>query len=249
MRDAGDVSDEFVRVVVAFGERANQVQCVPTDAAGDRSDDLVHDNSRTVHGGSSLRYDYIVDIQPLSIAGAWRVTPRIFGDERGFFAEWFRADHISDATGYSFVPVQGNISRSSKGVVRGIHYADIPPGQAKYVMPITGSIIDYIVDIRVGSPTFGQWDSVTLTSDSREAVLLEHGLGHAFVALEDDTVVTYLVNDVFRPDREHGINPLDPEIGLVFPDGIVPILSDKDVEAPSLAEALRTSALPKWGHA
>lgn len=185
----------------------------------------------------------------MSIAGAWRVTPRIFGDDRGFFAEWFRADHISEITGYQFVPVQGNISRSSKGVVRGIHYADVPPGQAKYVMPITGSIIDYIVDIRVGSPTFGQWDSVTLTSDSREAVIVEPGLGHAFVALEDDTVVTYLVTDVFRPEREHGINPLDPEIGLVFPDGIEPLLSDKDVAAPSLAEALRTSALPKWGHA
>jgi dTDP-4-dehydrorhamnose 3,5-epimerase len=116
-------------------------------------------------------------------------------------------------------------------------------------MPITGSIIDYVVDIRVGSPTFGQWDSVTLTSESREAVIVEPGLGHGFVALEDDTVVTYLVSDVFRPEREHGINPLDPEIGLIFPVGIEPILSDKDVEAPSLAEALRTSALPKWGHA
>jgi dTDP-4-dehydrorhamnose 3,5-epimerase len=116
-------------------------------------------------------------------------------------------------------------------------------------MPISGSIIDYIVDIRVGSPTFGQWDSVTLVSDAREAVLIEPGLGHAFVSLEDDTIVTYLVTDVFRPEREHGINPLDPDIGLVFPEGIEPILSDKDEAAPSLAEALATSALPKWGHA
>lgn len=190
-----------------------------------------------------------MDIQPLNIAGAWRVTPKIFGDDRGFFAEWFRADRVEEVTGSRFVPVQGNISRSSKGVVRGIHYADVPPGQAKYVMAVTGAIIDYIVDIRVGSPTFGQWDSVTLASDAREAVLIEPGLGHAFVSLEDETIVTYLVTDVFRPEREHGINPLDPEIGLVFPEGIEPLLSDKDVAAPSLAEALATSALPKWGHA
>lgn len=248
-RNVWNVAREFVRDVFMLGQGADQIQRIATDATRNRSDDLIHDDSHTVHGGSSLRYDYVVDIQPLSIAGAWRITPRIFGDDRGFFAEWFRADHISDATGYSFVPVQGNISRSSKGVVRGIHYADVPPGQAKYVMPVMGSIIDYIVDIRVGSPTFGQWDSVTLTSDSREAVIVEPGLGHAFVSLEDNTVVTYLVTDVFRPDREHGLNPLDPEIGLIFPDGIEPILSDKDVSAPSLAEALRTSALPKWGHA
>ena len=187
-----------------------------------------------------------MDIQPLSIAGAWRVTPRIFDDARGSFAEWFRADHLEAATGYRLNPIQGNISRSSRGVVRGIHYADVPPGQAKYVMPITGSIIDYVVDIRVGSPTFGQWDSVVLESDKHDAVLVEPGLGHAFIALDDLTTVTYLVSDIFRPDREHGINPLDTEIALVFPDGIEPVLSEKDTSAPTLAAALAAGSLPKW---
>ena len=187
-----------------------------------------------------------MDIHPLSIAGAWRVTPQIFDDARGSFSEWFRADHLEVATGYRMNPIQANISRSSRGVVRGIHYADVPPGQAKYVMPLTGSIIDFVVDIREGSPTFGQWEGVTLESATHDAILIEPGLGHAFIALDDLTTVTYLVSDVFRPDREHGINPLDTDIALVFPAGIEPVLSDKDTSAPTLAEALAAGSLPKW---
>lgn len=182
----------------------------------------------------------------MGIAGAWSVTPKVFGDDRGSFSEWFRTDQLEDITGFRFSTVQANISRSARGVVRGIHYADVPPGQAKYVMPVSGSIVDFVVDIRVGSPTFGQWDSVTLHSENRDAIFIEPGLGHAFVALDDDTVVTYLVTDIFRPEREHGINPLDPEIGLVFPAGIAPVLSDKDTAAPTLAEAHAASALPTW---
>lgn len=182
----------------------------------------------------------------MSIAGAWRIAPTVFGDPRGSFAEWFRADHIETVTGFAFVPVQGNISRSSRGVLRGIHYADVPPGQAKYVMPVTGSIIDFVVDIRVGSPTYGQWEGVTLSSDTHDAILLEPGLGHAFLALEDDTTVTYLVTDVYRPEREHGVNPLDPEIGLEFPEGIDALLSDKDLESPTLADARAAGKLPIW---
>ncbi len=182
----------------------------------------------------------------MSIAGAWSVTPKVFGDPRGSFSEWFRADLLETVTGYRFAAIQGNISRSSRGVVRGIHYADVPPGQAKYVMPVTGSIIDFVVDIRVGSPTFGQWEGVTLDSANHDAILIEPGLGHAFIALEDHTTVSYLVTDIYRPEREHGINPLDAEIGLTFPAGIEPLLSDKDTAAPSLAEALAAGALPKW---
>ncbi len=182
----------------------------------------------------------------MSIAGAWSVSPKVHGDDRGSFSEWFRVDQLEDVTGFRFSAVQGNISRSARGVVRGIHYADVPPGQAKYVMPVSGSILDFVVDIRVGSPTFGQWDSVTLHSESRDAILIEPGLGHAFAALDDDTVVTYLVTDIFRPEREHGLNPLDPDIKLVFPAGMDPLLSDKDRAAPTLAEALAASALPAW---
>lgn len=183
----------------------------------------------------------------MSIAGAWRIRPTVFGDARGSFAEWFRVDAIEATTGLRFDAVQGNISRSSRGVVRGIHYADVPPGQGKYVMPVTGSIIDYVVDIRVGSPTYGEWVSETLDSARHDAILIEPGLGHAFVALEDDTTVSYLVTDIFRPEREHGINPLDPEIGLVFPGDVELILSDKDTAAPGLAEARDMNLLPEWG--
>ena len=187
-----------------------------------------------------------MDIQPLSIPGAWRIHPQLFGDARGSFAEWFRTDTISRLTGFEFSVAQANISTSSKGVVRGIHYADVPPGQAKFVMAVTGSIIDYVVDIRVGSPTFGKWVAEELRADRRDATLIEPGLGHAFVALDDDTTVAYLVTDFYRPEREHGVHPLDSDIALDLPTGIEPILSDKDLAAPTLADALAAGALPKW---
>ena len=182
----------------------------------------------------------------MSSAGAWRIRPQLFGDARGSFAEWFRTDTIERETGFAFSVAQANISTSSRGVVRGIHYADIPPGQAKFVMAVTGSIVDYVVDIRVGSPTFGQWVAEELRADRRDATLIEPGLGHAFVALEDNTTVSYLVTDFYRPDREHGVHPLDADVALALPDGITPILSDKDLAAPTLADALAAGALPKW---
>jgi dTDP-4-dehydrorhamnose 3,5-epimerase len=187
-----------------------------------------------------------VDIQPLRIAGAWRVIPTVFGDARGSFSEWFRTDLIEQATGFPFVPVQANISHSARGVLRGIHFAQVPPGQAKFVMPVAGSIIDFVVDIRVGSPTFGEWDSVTLDSANHDAVMLEPGLGHAFLAMDDRTTVNYLVTDFYRPEREHGIDPFDPEVGLEFPAGVELHLSDKDSAAPSLAEARDALLLPVW---
>ena len=139
------------------------------------------------------------------------------------------------------------MSRSSKGTLRGIHFADVPIGQAKYITCVVGSIIDFVVDIRVGSPTFGTWDVLELSGSKRNAVFLEEGLGHAFLALEDDTVVTYLVTDVYRPDKEHGINPLDPAIGLSFPFPVAELeLSAKDQVAPSLQEAQEDGLLPLW---
>ena len=182
----------------------------------------------------------------MSIIGAWRVKPTIFSDARGSFAEWFRTDHVEAATGFRFVPVQSNISRSSRGVVRGIHFADVPPGQAKFVTPMTGSIIDFVVDIRVGSPTFGHWDSVILESETHDAILHEPGLGHAFVALEDGTAVSYLVTDIYRPEREHGINPMDTDIALTFPENLDLTFSDKDAQASSLATLLAAGTLPIW---
>lgn len=186
-------------------------------------------------------------ISPLTIAGSWRIDTVSHGDSRGEFVEWFKAPALKEATGYDFSLAQANLSRSSRGSLRGIHFAELSPGQAKYVMCPVGKILDYIVDIRVGSPSFGQWESVEVSAEERNAVFLEEGLGHAFLALEDNTVVSYLVTDVFRPTREHGINPLDDSLGLTFPlDSSLLELSEKDAGAPSLIEAMGLGLLPQW---
>ena len=188
-----------------------------------------------------------MEITPLAIAGAYSIANTLHRDDRGEFVEWFRADRLQDETGLAFQTVQANLSVSEKGTVRGIHYADVPPGQAKYVMCVAGAIRDFVIDIRVGSPTFGTWASVDLDATSRNAVVLDVGLGHAFVALEPNTVVTYLVTDVYKPLAEHAINPLDSDVALEFPltDSAL-LLSPKDQAAPTLAQALQEGRLPVW---
>lgn len=185
-------------------------------------------------------------IEALRIDGAFRVVPTIHGDDRGAFLEAYRVDRLAEAVGHRFDLAQMNVSISRRGVLRGIHYADVPPGQAKYVQCLSGSVIDFIVDVRVGSPTFGQWDSVVLDDVERAAVYLPEGMGHAFAATSDEAVVGYLVSSTYAPGREHGIDPLDPQIGLRLPEGFgEPILSEKDAAAPSLAQALESGALPR----
>lgn len=175
------------------------------------------------------------------------MTPRLFGDERGTFLESYRGDHLEAALGHRPDIVQVNTSVSARGVLRGVHFADVPRGQAKYVTVVTGAIIDFVIDIRVGSPTFGQSVAVPLDATTRQSLYVAEGLGHAFLALEDNTTVNYLVTDVFRPEREHGINPLDPGIGLTIPAGFEsPLLSDKDAAAPTLDEAASRGLLPTW---
>ena len=186
-----------------------------------------------------------MQIRELSIAGAFEVTPRQFPDDRGVFWEWYRFDALAEAVGHPLDLRQGNGSVSRRGVVRGIHFADVPPSQAKYVTVTAGAVIDYVVDIRVGSPTFGRWDAVRLDTVDRRAVYVGEGLGHAFVSLEDGSTVTYLVSEVFNPAAEHGVTPLDPTIGLEFPaEAGEPLLSPKDLEAPTLEEARRIGLLP-----
>ncbi len=188
-----------------------------------------------------------MQIRELSIADAYEITPILRSDDRGVFLEWYRFDKLAEATGHPITLRQANTSVSKKGVVRGIHFADVPIGQAKYVTCPSGAVLDYVIDTRVGSPTFGQWDTVLLDSVDRKAIYISEGLGHAFVALTDDAVVSYLVSDTYNPTAEHGINPLDETIGLVFPpEAGEPLLSPKDLEAPSLAEAIEQGLLPTW---
>ena len=187
-----------------------------------------------------------MQIRPLTIAGAWEVTPRQFPDERGVFLESFRGDLLAEVVGHPIRVLQTNVSVSARGTVRGIHFADVPVGQAKYVTAATGALIDYVVDLRVGSPTFGQWDSVLLDAVHRRAVYLSEGLGHAFFAIEDGTTAHYLCSAAYNPAAERGISPLDPQVGLQLPEGLTPVLSPKDAAAPTLQAALEAGILPDY---
>lgn len=184
-------------------------------------------------------------IRPLAIEGAFEVTPVRHGDTRGTFLEWYRFDVLAAAVGHPLDLAQANLSSSARDVVRGIHFADVPPGQAKYVTCVGGAILDVIVDIRVGSPTFGAWEAVRLDSEERRAVYLAEGLGHAFCSLTDGATVTYLCSSTYSPGREHGIHPLDADLGIAWPVS-TPLLSTKDAGAPTLAEAQATGLLPRY---
>ena len=184
-------------------------------------------------------------IRPLSIEGAFEVTPLQHGDSRGTFLEWYRFDALAAAVGHPLSLAQANLSTSARDVVRGIHFADVPPGQGKYVTCVSGAVLDVVVDIRVGSPTFGSWEAVPLDDEERRSVYLAEGLGHAFCALTEGATVAYLCSSTYRPGHEHGIDPLDPELGINWPAG-TPLLSTKDAAAPSLAEALAAGLLPSF---
>jgi dTDP-4-dehydrorhamnose 3,5-epimerase len=193
-----------------------------------------------------------LEIRQLTIAGAFELVPKVHGDTRGAFLEWFRADVFEEMTGHRFSLAQANCSVSAAGTLRGVHFAELPPSQAKYVTCVHGAILDVVVDMRVGSPTFGQWDSVTLNDSNHRAVYLSEGLGHAFLALQDDTVVNYLCSAPYAPGREHGINPLDPSLEIEWPRQDVNgapldvLLSEKDAQAPSLLEGERAGLLPRY---
>ena len=187
-----------------------------------------------------------MDVQPLDIGGAWVFTPRQHPDERGVFLEWFKAAVVEEAVGHRLALAQANHSVSARGTLRGVHYADVPPSQAKYVYCSSGAVLDVVVDIRVGSPTFGQSASVRLDDVDRRGIYIAEGLGHAFLALTDAASVTYLCSEPYNPTGEHGINPLDPELALPWPSDVPPLLSPKDAAAPTLAEAQAAGALPSY---
>jgi dTDP-4-dehydrorhamnose 3,5-epimerase len=187
-----------------------------------------------------------VQVDELKVPGAWSFTPRQFPDPRGVFLEWYKAAVVEDAVGHRLGLAQANHSVSSRGTLRGVHFADVPPGQAKYVYCTRGAVLDVIVDLRVGSPTFGVSDAVRLDEVDRRGVYLSEGLGHAFLALTDDANVTYLCSEPYNPTGEHGIHPLDPELDLPLPRDVEPLLSDKDAAAPSLTEAREQGLLPSY---
>jgi dTDP-4-dehydrorhamnose 3,5-epimerase len=187
-----------------------------------------------------------VEIRELAVPDSYAVDLVPHGDTRGSFTEWYRADVLSQAVGHPLTLAQANHSVSARGALRGIHFALVPPGQAKYVYCPAGRVLDVVIDVRVGSPTFGVHDSVVLDSDQPRAVYLAEGLGHAFVSLVDRSSLTYLVSTGYDPGREFGIHPLDPALDLPWPADVEFELSARDQQAPSLAEAREQGLLPTY---
>ena len=184
-------------------------------------------------------------VRELSVPGAWELVPTVHADPRGVFYEWFADGEFTTMTGHRLDLRQANVSVSAAGVLRGLHFAQLPPSQAKYVTCLRGSVFDVVVDIRVGSPTFGQWDSVLLDDVDHRSVYLSEGLAHGFLALQDDSTVSYLCSAGYAPEREHTICATDPALGIEWPLS-APILSERDAAARSLAEVQAAGLLPSW---
>jgi dTDP-4-dehydrorhamnose 3,5-epimerase len=183
----------------------------------------------------------------LAVPGAWEITPHVHRDDRGLFFEWFTQHGFSAFAGHQFDMRQANCSVSSAGVLRGLHFTELPPSQAKYVTCMRGAVFDVVVDIRVGSPTFGRWDSVLLDEADRRTVYLAEGLAHGFLALQDDSTVMYLCSSGYHPEREHAILATDPGIGIDWPPVSGGLrMSGRDRDAPTLADVRAADRLPKW---
>lgn len=185
-------------------------------------------------------------MRPLSVGDAWEIQLVPHSDNRGTFVEWFKSEHLFETLGHTLPLAQANCSVSRKGVIRGIHFVDVPPGQAKYVTCAAGEVLDVVVDVRVGSPTFGQWDAICLGGGSWNAVYMAEGLGHAFMALSDQATVMYLCSSPYAAERERAVHPLDPDLALPWPREVDWVVSTKDTTAPSLKEARDQALLPLY---
>lgn len=182
----------------------------------------------------------------LAVPGAWEITPTVHADSRGLFFEWFTDHGFTAFAGHRFDVRQANCSVSAAGVLRGLHFAQLPPSQAKYVTCVSGAVFDVVVDTRVGSPAFGRWDSVLLDARDRRSIYLSEGLAHGFLALQDDSTVMYLCSAEYAPGREHTICATDPDLGIEWPSDRPLVLSERDAAAPTLAEVQASGLLPRW---
>jgi dTDP-4-dehydrorhamnose 3,5-epimerase len=182
----------------------------------------------------------------LPIDGAWRVVPGVHRDHRGSFDAWFDGAAVAGQAGHRFPVAQANCSVSRRNVIRGIHFAASPPGQAKYVTCVRGAVFDVVVDVRLGSPSYGRWEHFYLDDRERAAVYIAEGLGHAFMALTDEAIVVYLCSAPHDPGRQQGLNPLDPGLGIRWPGAGSAVVSRRDAAAPTLREAERAGLLPRY---
>ena len=164
------------------------------------------------------------------------VEPQVHGDDRGYFVETFRADKLEEFLGYKINFCQDNESKSSRGVLRGLHYQLAPAAQTKLVRVIQGRVLDVAVDIRKGSPTFGKHVAVELSAENKKQLLVPRGFAHGFVVLEDDTIFAYKVDNYYSPENDKGILFSDKALEI---DWQVPInelnLSAKDKVQPKLS--------------
>ncbi|MCP3759039.1 dTDP-4-dehydrorhamnose 3,5-epimerase family protein [Streptomyces sp. TBY4] len=186
-------------------------------------------------------------VRPLAVEGAYVFEPEVFHDERGSFRSPHQEAAFGAALGGPLFPVaQVSTSRSRRGVVRGVHFTATPDSMAKYVLCTGGRALDLVVDVRVGSPTFGRSERVELSPEAGTALYLPPGVGHLFAAQEEDTVMVYLLSAAYRADKERAVHPLDPELGLELPAGSGRLLSERDRSAPTLAAARAEGLLPRY---
>ena len=189
-----------------------------------------------------------MNANPLSIHGAWLLKSQVFADNRGTFSEWFKSSLLTELTGESFVPVQANVSVSNAGVIRGIHYSLAPSGQAKLVTVLRGSIMDVAIDARVGSPTFGKYESAELRAGDGQTMFLRSDMAHGFQALEDNTVVSYLVSSEYSPTHEKEISPMCPMLNVQWSEKLLAVFSEKDQFAPNTVQQAESNLLPIFGN-
>jgi dTDP-4-dehydrorhamnose 3,5-epimerase len=187
-----------------------------------------------------------MNFEHLKISGAVVVEEPRHEDSRGWFQQWHQSSTLGNIAGFDFQVLQSNISCSRAGTIRGIHYSVAPVGQAKFVTVMSGQIEDVVVDIRVGSPTFGQSEKVILRADQSKSLLIGPGLGHAFQALEDNTVVSYLLSSEYNPEFEFGIDPFCPVLDIKWSTDFPHLLSEKDLLSPTLETQELSGHLPAW---
>ena len=173
---------------------------------------------------------------PQSIPDVWVIEPKVHGDDRGYFVETFRQDKFEDALGYKVNFIQDNESKSSKGVLRGLHFQLAPHAQSKLVRVIEGAVLDVAVDIRKGSPSFGQHVAVELSDDNKKQLFIPRGFAHGFVVLTDTATFTYKVDNYYSPECDRGLafDDIDLNIDWQLTKQQL-LLSDKDTQQPTLA--------------
>jgi dTDP-4-dehydrorhamnose 3,5-epimerase len=184
-------------------------------------------------------------VTELGILDVYLLESPVWGDSRGFFREWFKRSDLDEA-GIDFPIQQANLSMSKRDVVRGLHYSLAPEGQAKLVTCAYGELDDVIVDVRVDSPTYGRVEVVHLASEDERTVFLPGGVAHGFCVTSELGALTYLLSSPFNPTMELEINPFDESLNVPWPLSGEAIVSDKDAEAPNLAQRLAAGQLPTY---